>query len=152
MDKEIGKNGRGDSIIDVSQDDSLEDDFQQKKSPLSWLGKKWLDFLRKACIFCCKCTFQPYVCIYGKHDKLQQFITTCMMQVAYECNSFEGIFCCCTTSPGGCKRWVSCSLVTAIYLFHIQLLCTHMFRVYVLMFVLEGELKSHAHAFVFVYV
>jgi hypothetical protein len=41
--------------------------------------------------FCCKCTFQRYVCIYGKHDKLQQFITTCMMQVACECNSFEGI-------------------------------------------------------------
>jgi hypothetical protein len=33
--------------------------------------------------------------------------------------------------------------------FSFQLLCTHMFRVYVLMFVLEGELKSHAHAFVF---
>ena len=60
--------------------------------------------------------------------------------------------CCCTTSPGGCKRWVWCSLVTTIYLFHIQLLCTHMFRVYVLMFVLEGELKSHAYAFVSMYV
>jgi hypothetical protein len=36
--------------------------------------------------------------------------------------------------------------------FHIQLLCTHMFRVHVLMFVREGELKSHAHACVFVYV
>jgi hypothetical protein len=47
MDKEIDKNGRGDSIIDVSQDDSQEDDFQQKNSPLSWLGKKWLDFLSK---------------------------------------------------------------------------------------------------------
>jgi hypothetical protein len=47
MDKEIDKNGRGDSIIDVSQDDSQEDDFQQKKSLLSWLGKKWLDFLSK---------------------------------------------------------------------------------------------------------
>jgi hypothetical protein len=47
LDKEIGKNGRGDSIIDVSQDDSQEDDVQQKKSPLSWLGKKWLDFLSK---------------------------------------------------------------------------------------------------------
>ena len=46
-DKTIGKNGNGDSIIDVSQDDSQEDDFQQKKSPLSWLGKKWLDFLSK---------------------------------------------------------------------------------------------------------
>jgi hypothetical protein len=66
LDKEIGKNGSGDSIIDVSQDDSQEDDVQQKKSPLSWLGKKWLDFLSKACIFCCKCTFQCYVCIYRK--------------------------------------------------------------------------------------
>jgi hypothetical protein len=47
MDKEIGKNESGDSIIDVSQDDSQEDDFQRKKSPLSWLGKKWLDFLSK---------------------------------------------------------------------------------------------------------
>jgi hypothetical protein len=47
LDKKIGKNGRGDSIIDVSQDDSQEDDFQQKNSPLSWLGKKWLDFLSK---------------------------------------------------------------------------------------------------------
>jgi hypothetical protein len=47
MDKEIGKNGRGDSIIDMCQDDSREDDFQQKNSPLSWLGKKWLDFLSK---------------------------------------------------------------------------------------------------------
>jgi hypothetical protein len=36
MDKETGKNGRGeDSIIDVSQDDSQEDNFQQKKSPLN---------------------------------------------------------------------------------------------------------------------
>jgi hypothetical protein len=47
LDKDIGKNGRGYSIIDVSQDDSQEDDVQQKKSPLSWLGKKWLDFLSK---------------------------------------------------------------------------------------------------------
>jgi hypothetical protein len=47
MDKEAGKNGRGDSIIDVSHDDSHEEDFQQKKSSLNWLGKKWLDFLNK---------------------------------------------------------------------------------------------------------
>jgi hypothetical protein len=47
MDKDIVKNGRGDSIIDVIQDDSHEDDFQQKRSPFSWLGKKWLDFLSK---------------------------------------------------------------------------------------------------------
>jgi hypothetical protein len=43
----IDRNGRGDSIIDVSQEDSQEDHFQQKDSPLSWLGKKWIDFLRK---------------------------------------------------------------------------------------------------------
>jgi hypothetical protein len=47
LDKNIDKNGRGDSIIDVSQEDSQEDDFQQKDSSLSWLGKKWLDFLSK---------------------------------------------------------------------------------------------------------
>jgi hypothetical protein len=47
MDKETGKNGRGESIIDVSQDDSQEDNFQQKKSPLNWLGKKLLDFFSK---------------------------------------------------------------------------------------------------------
>jgi hypothetical protein len=47
MDKETGKNGRGDYIIDVSQYDSQEEDFQQEKSPLSWLGNKWLDFLNK---------------------------------------------------------------------------------------------------------
>jgi hypothetical protein len=47
LDKKIGKNGSGDSIIDVSQDDSQEDDVQQKKSPFSWFGKKWLDFLTK---------------------------------------------------------------------------------------------------------
>jgi hypothetical protein len=40
MDKKTGKNGRGDSIIDVSQDDSQEDVFKHKKSPLNWLGKK----------------------------------------------------------------------------------------------------------------
>jgi hypothetical protein len=47
LDQKIDKNGRGDYIIDVSEDDSQEDDFQQKNSPLSWLGKKWIDFLRK---------------------------------------------------------------------------------------------------------
>jgi hypothetical protein len=47
MDKEYSENGRGDSIINVSQDDSQEEDFQPKKSPLNWLGKKWLDFLSK---------------------------------------------------------------------------------------------------------
>jgi hypothetical protein len=47
LDKKIGEDGRGDSIIDVRQDESQEEDFQQKNSPLSWLGKKWLDFLSK---------------------------------------------------------------------------------------------------------
>ena len=48
LDQKIEKNGRGDSIIDVSQEDSQEDNFQQEgNSPLSWLGKKWLDFLSK---------------------------------------------------------------------------------------------------------
>ena len=47
LDKEFGKNGSGDSIIDVSQDDSQEDDVQQKKLPLNWVGNKWLDLLSK---------------------------------------------------------------------------------------------------------
>jgi hypothetical protein len=42
----IDENGRGDSII-VRQDDPQEDHFQHKDSPLSWLGKKWIDFLHK---------------------------------------------------------------------------------------------------------
>ena len=45
--EKIDKNGRGDSIIEVSQDDSQEDHFQQKDSPLSWFGKKWIAFLHK---------------------------------------------------------------------------------------------------------
>jgi hypothetical protein len=47
LDKDIGKNGKGDSIIDVSPDDSQEDDVQQQNSSFSWFGKKWLDFLSK---------------------------------------------------------------------------------------------------------
>jgi hypothetical protein len=47
LDEKIDKNGRGDSIIEVRQDDSQEDHFQHKDSPLSWLGKKWIDFLHK---------------------------------------------------------------------------------------------------------
>jgi hypothetical protein len=43
----IDKNGRGDSIIEVRQDDAQEDHFQHKDSPLSWLGNKWIDFLHK---------------------------------------------------------------------------------------------------------
>ena len=45
--EKIDKNGRGDSIIEVRQDDSQGDHFQHKDSPLSWLGKKWIDFLCK---------------------------------------------------------------------------------------------------------
>jgi hypothetical protein len=47
LEKNIGKNGSGDSIIDVGQDDSQEDDVLQQKSSFSWFGKKWLDFLTK---------------------------------------------------------------------------------------------------------
>jgi hypothetical protein len=47
LEKKIGKNGSGDSIIDVGQDDSQEDDVLQQKSSFSWFGKKWLDFLTK---------------------------------------------------------------------------------------------------------
>ena len=43
--KNIGKNGTKDSIIDLSPDDSLKEYFQQEKSPWKWLGKKWFDFL-----------------------------------------------------------------------------------------------------------
>ena len=47
MDKKVDENETGDSIIDVSQDDSQEEDVQQEKYPLKWFGKKWLDFLTK---------------------------------------------------------------------------------------------------------
>jgi hypothetical protein len=39
-----------------------------------------------------------------------------------------------------------------LYFSYSALMYPHVFGVYVLMFVLEGELKSHAHAFVFMYV
>jgi hypothetical protein len=32
-----------------------------------WVGlvrNGWISWESKACIFCCKCTFKPYVCIY----------------------------------------------------------------------------------------
>ena len=44
MEREFGKNEKGDSIIDVGQDDS-QDDVQLKEAPLKWFGKRWLDFL-----------------------------------------------------------------------------------------------------------
>ena len=34
-----------DSIFDVGQDDSHDDDVQLKEAPLKWFGKIWLDFL-----------------------------------------------------------------------------------------------------------
>jgi epoxyqueuosine reductase QueG len=59
MDKNTRRNGRGESIIDVSHDDSQENGFQQEKSPLSWIGKKWLDFLSKKGLYfyVCRCNF-----------------------------------------------------------------------------------------------
>jgi hypothetical protein len=47
---------------------------------------RFLEQVRLA-FFCCRCTFKPYVCIYVE----SMTSTTCMMQVACECNSFEGI-------------------------------------------------------------
>ena len=43
--KDNGKNGKEDSIIDVGQDDSHDDDVQLKEALLKWFGKGWLDFL-----------------------------------------------------------------------------------------------------------
>ena len=45
VEKENGNNGKSDSIIYVSQDDSHDDDVQLKQVPLKWLYKRWLDFL-----------------------------------------------------------------------------------------------------------
>ena len=45
VEKENGKNGKCDSITDVGQDDSHDDDVQLKEAPLKWFGKRWLDFL-----------------------------------------------------------------------------------------------------------
>ena len=42
-DKNIGTSGSMDSIIDV--EDSHEELWLQQKSPLKWLGKKWMNFL-----------------------------------------------------------------------------------------------------------
>ena len=44
--REDGKNGKEDSMTDVSQNDShIDADVQTKEGPLKWIGKKWLKFL-----------------------------------------------------------------------------------------------------------
>jgi len=46
VEKEDGKNGKEDSMNDVSQDDSHDDtDVQTKVIPLKGIGEKWLEFL-----------------------------------------------------------------------------------------------------------
>ena len=46
VEREDGKNGKEDSINDVSQDDSHDDvDVQKKVVPLKGIGKKRLEFL-----------------------------------------------------------------------------------------------------------
>ena len=46
VEKENGRDGNKDSMIDVVQDDShIDDDMQTKEGPLKWIGKKWLEFL-----------------------------------------------------------------------------------------------------------
>jgi len=42
--RDFGKNGKEDSIIDAGQDDT-HDEVQLKEAPLNWLGKRWLYFL-----------------------------------------------------------------------------------------------------------
>ena len=44
-DKNIGASGSMDSIIDVEMEDSHEEMLLQQKTPWSWLGKKWINFL-----------------------------------------------------------------------------------------------------------
>ena len=46
VERENGRNGKKDSMIDVFQDDSHVDaDVQTKEGPLEWIDKKWLEFL-----------------------------------------------------------------------------------------------------------
>jgi hypothetical protein len=90
------------------------------------------------------------VCIYGKHDKLQQFIITCMMQVACECNSCKGILVVAQLHQEDVKDGYDVYLLQPYIFFIFSSYVPTCYGVYVLMFVLEGELKSHAHAFVFV--
>ena len=51
MEREIDKNGKEDSIIDVGQDDS-HDEVQLKEVPLKWFGKRWLDLLTNLGLAC----------------------------------------------------------------------------------------------------
>ena len=45
VEREDGRNGKEDSMTDVSQDDSHVDaDVQTKERPLNWIVKKWLEF------------------------------------------------------------------------------------------------------------
>jgi hypothetical protein len=91
-----------------------------------------------------------HLCI--EYDKLQQFITTCMMQVACECNSFEGIFVVAQLRQEDIKVGYDVHLLLPYIFFIFISYVPTCFGVYVLMFVPEGELKSHAHVCVFLYV
>jgi len=43
VEKEKGRDGNKDSMIDVVQDDShIDAGVQTKGGPLKWIGKKWL--------------------------------------------------------------------------------------------------------------
>ena len=44
-DKKFGASGSMDSIIDVEMEDSHVEMLQQEKTPWSWLGRKWINFL-----------------------------------------------------------------------------------------------------------
>jgi len=44
-DKKIGANGSMDAIIDVEMKDLHEELLLQQKTPWSWLGRKWINFL-----------------------------------------------------------------------------------------------------------
>jgi len=46
VEREDGRNGKEDSMIDVFQNDSHVDaDVQTMVAPLKWIGEKWLEFL-----------------------------------------------------------------------------------------------------------
>ena len=44
-DKQFGASGSMESIIDVEMEDSHEELQLQQKTPWSWLGRKWINFL-----------------------------------------------------------------------------------------------------------
>ena len=44
-DNKFGASGSMESIIDVEMDDSHEGVLQLQKTPWSWLGRKWINFL-----------------------------------------------------------------------------------------------------------